>query len=184
MSKHPLEEIELILKIISHSLSSTNLIRPEDIDNILKILSNKKRRQMLFELAQGDEYVNELVEKLDYHPQSIIRHLTVLKDNNLISGKQRVISGPGRPRLYYTLDPDLAKVLHNTKKTNKSETCNVFPRLQFFLNRLNEPITHSELDEIIRLIEGIKTEHTQAINVCDEILKKIKTRIFEIEITD
>ncbi|MFX0209461.1 MAG: hypothetical protein ACFFDT_25985, partial [Candidatus Hodarchaeota archaeon] len=73
MSKDPLSEIELILKILSYQIENKNVLAMNEIDEILRLLANRTRRRMLFELAAGEGFVNELVKRLDDHPQSIIR---------------------------------------------------------------------------------------------------------------
>ena len=97
MNNNPNEEIELILKILSYQIESNKSINFQEIDKILHLLSNRTRRRMLVELAQEEGFVNDLVKRLNDHPQSIIRHLDVLKKQNLVIGKERQGEGPGRP---------------------------------------------------------------------------------------
>lgn len=185
MSRDPLNEIELILKILSYQIENSVLANDE-IDEILHLLSNRTRRRMLAELALGEGFVNELVKRLDDHPQSIIRHLEVLKKHNLVVGKLRPGSGRGRPRLYYTLFPEVAELIRKPRrKVPESEgihVCSSFPRFNTINKRLNEKISHSEQRIIISEVECIKKEHEMALQVCNEILEKVKERVKKIEV--
>ncbi|MFX1516554.1 MAG: ArsR/SmtB family transcription factor [Promethearchaeota archaeon] len=183
MSKDPLNEIELILKILSYQIENKSAFAMDEIDEILHLLANRTRRRMLAELALGEGFVNELVKRLDDHPQSIIRHLEVLKKHNLVVGKQRPGSGRGRPRLYYTLFPDVAELIRKpSREVSELHVCSSFPRLNTIKKRLDNNISHSEQRKIISEVESIKKEHEMALQVCNEILEKVKGRVKKIEV--
>ena len=158
----------------------------KEIDDILHLLANRTRRRMLFELAAGEGFVNELVKRLDDHPQSIIRHLEVLKKNNLVEGKKRPGSGRGRPRLYYKLFPELAELIRrkgkNMSELGESHTCSCFPRLNAIKRRLNDRISHSEQRKLISEVESVKKEHEIALQVCTKVLDQVKKRVKKIEV--
>jgi DNA-binding transcriptional ArsR family regulator len=181
-----LNDIELILKILSYQIENKNVFEMKEIDEILHVLGNKTRRRMLTELATGEGFVNELVKRLDDHPQSIIRHLEVLKKHNLIVGKERQGSGRGRPRLYYTLFPDLAELIREpgekSTKLNNAHLCSPFPRLNTIKKRLEDRISHSEQRKLIFEVEIIREEHEMAVKVCNEILENIKKKVKKIPI--
>ncbi len=186
MNRDPLNEIELILKILSYQIENKNISTTNEIDEILHLLANRTRRRMLAELAKGEGFVNELVRNLHDHPQSIIRHLEVLKKHNLIIGKERPGSGRGRPRLYYTLFPDVAELIGRTgddlPKSGKFFPCSSFPRLNTIKRRLDDRISHSEQRKIISEVEVMKKEHEMALLVCNEILESVKKRIKKIQV--
>ncbi|MFX0123773.1 MAG: ArsR/SmtB family transcription factor [Candidatus Hodarchaeota archaeon] len=186
MSRDPLNEIELILKILSYQIENKNALAIDEIDEILHLLANSTRRRMLTELALGEGFVNELVKRLDDHPQSIIRHLEVLKKHNLVVGKQRPGSGRGRPRLYYTLFPEVAELIRKPRKIASElgdfHVCSSFPRLNTIKKRLNDKISHSEQRKILSEVEAIKKEHEMALQVCNEILENVKKRVKRIEV--
>ncbi|MHA2202166.1 MAG: ArsR/SmtB family transcription factor [Candidatus Hodarchaeales archaeon] len=186
MSRDPLNEIELILKILSYQIENKSVLAIDEIDDILHLLANPTRRRMLTELALGEGFVNELVKRLDDHPQSIIRHLEVLKKHNLVFGKLRPGSGRGRPRLYYTLFPEVAELIRKPRrKISELEgihVCSSFPRLNTIKKRLNKKISHSEQRKIISEVENIKKEHAMALQECNEILEKVKERVKKIEV--
>ncbi|MFX1504488.1 MAG: ArsR/SmtB family transcription factor [Promethearchaeota archaeon] len=186
MSRDPLNEIELILKILSYQIENKNVLAIDEIDEILHLLANRTRRRMLAELALGEGFVNELVKRLDDHPQSIIRHLEVLKKHNLVVGKQRPGSGRGRPRLYYTLFPDVAELIRKPRRDiselGSNHVCSSFPRLNTIRKSLDKNISHSEQRKIISEVESIKKEHEMALQVCNEILEKVKGRVKKIDV--
>jgi predicted transcriptional regulator len=186
LKRDPLSDIELILKILSYQIENKNVLAMSEIDEILHVLANQTRRRMLSELASGEGFVNELVKKLDDHPQSIIRHLEVLKKHNLIVGKQRQGTGRGRPRLYYTLFPDLADLIRQTGddriKLYPDHTCSTFPKLNTIKKRINDSISHSEQRLLLSEVENMKKEHEMALEVCNEILEGIKKKVRKIPI--
>ena len=186
MSNDPIDEIELILKILSYQIESNKSLSFQEIDKILHLLSNRTRRRMLVELAEEEGFVNDLVNRLNDHPQSIIRHLEVLKKQNLVVGKERPSAGPGRPRLYYTLFPEVARFIRkddrDTAKTENFHNCSSFPRLNSIKNQLDNRISHSEQRRIVSEVEAIKTEHEMALHVCNEILDKLKKRVTKIKV--
>ena len=186
LSIDPLSEIELILKILSYQIENKNVLAIKEIDEILHLLANRTRRRMLVELAAGEGFVNELVKRLDDHPQSIIRHLEVLKRHNLVIGKERPRSGRGRPRLYYTLFPEVAELIKRTGKNSSKvggpNTCDCFPRLNAIKRLLEHRLSHSEQRKIVSEVESIKEEHQMALQVCNEILEKVKDIVKKIEV--
>ncbi len=188
MSENPIDEIELILKILSYQIESNKSVSLEEIDNILHLLSNRTRRRMLVELSEGESFVNDLIERLGDHPQSIIRHLNVLKKQNLVVSKERPREGPGRPRLYYTLFPGVAKFIRKSDDTMNDDlhlrACSSFPRLNTIKQQLkvNRRISHSEQRKIVSEVEIIKNEHEIALKVCTEILDAMKKKVTKIKI--
>ena len=186
MSNNPIDEIELILKILSYQIENNKSLKHKEIDNILHLLSNRTRRRMLAELAEEEGFVNDLVERLNDHPQSIIRHLDVLKKQNLVVGKERPRDGPGRPRLYYTLFPGVAKFIQKSDQGMKDlmqpHVCSSFPRLNSIKQQLNRRISHSDQRKIISEVEAIKKEHELALGVCNEILESMNKKVTKIKI--
>ncbi|MHA1225728.1 MAG: ArsR/SmtB family transcription factor [Candidatus Hodarchaeales archaeon] len=186
MEGDPMSEIELILKIISYTIENKGLASMEEIDEILHLLSNRTRRRMLVELADGESFVNDLVERLNDHPQSITRHLEVLKKHNLITGEERQKVGQrGRPRLYYTLFPDLAEVISSQRSSNKYKKeifCSSFPRLNAIKNQIQGRISHKEQKKFIEEVENLKYEHEQALELCNKILDELQKKVTKIRV--
>jgi predicted transcriptional regulator len=186
MDRDPISEIELILKILSYQIENKKYLAIDEIDEILHLLSNRTRRRMIVELASGEGFVNDLVERLNDHPQSIIRHLEVLKKHKLVVGEERHSSGRGRPRLYYTLFPEVADLISRSEnkvaKLNDPVLCSSFPRLNAIRKHLENRISHSDQRRIISEVESIKKEHEIALKVCNDILKKVKKKVTRITI--
>ena len=186
MNDNPNDEIELILKILSYQIESNKTLNFQEIDQILHLLSNRTRRRMLVELAQGEGFVNDLVKRLNDHPQSIIRHLDVLKKQNLVIGKERPREGPGRPRLYYTLFPGVEKFIQKPEtkeiRDHQSLICSSFPRFNTIKQQLHKRMSHSEQRQIVSEVEMIKKEHEMALEVCNDILATINKRVTKIKI--
>jgi predicted transcriptional regulator len=183
-----LSEIELILKVLSFKIENRGFLAVHEIDEILHLLANRTRRRMLTELATGEGFVNELVKRLDDHPQSIIRHLEVLKKHNLVKGEERRESPSrrGRPRLYYRVAPDVAAFIQRTKGGSSSQhqsRCSSFPRLNSIQKLLDEKaLSHSEQKKVVNEVKTFKKEHEIAVSVCDEILEKAEKRVTKIKI--
>lgn len=178
-----LSEIELILKVLSFKIENGGFLTVHEIDEVLHLLANRTRRRMLAELASGEGFVNELVRRLDDHPQSVIRHLEVLKKHNLVKGEERrgTPSRRGRPRLYYTLIPGIFQ--QPIGKTAKLRRSVCFPRLNTIQKLFDKKfLSHSEQKRIVKEVKSIKKEHEIAISVCDEILEKAEKKITKIEI--
>lgn len=186
MDNDPLNELKLILRILSYQIESKQYLDIDELDEILHLLSNRTRRRMLAELASGEGFVNELVKKLNDHPQSIIRHLEVLKKHNLVIGRERHGPGRGRPRLYYSLFPDVADIISGESKDSSKlaikSDCSSFPRLNTIRNQIKGRISHSEQKRIFSEVEAIKNEHQMALEVCNEILKTVKKKVTKIPI--
>ncbi|MFX0209462.1 MAG: hypothetical protein ACFFDT_25990, partial [Candidatus Hodarchaeota archaeon] len=113
-------------------------------------------------------------------------HLEVLKKHNLVIGKQRPGSGRGRPRLYYTLFPEVAELIQKTGKNmselRESDICSCFPRLNTIKRRINSSISHSEQRKIISEVKNMKKEHEMALQVCNEILEIVENKVKKIEV--
>jgi predicted transcriptional regulator len=186
LEKDPLSDIELILKILSYQIENKNIVAMKEIDEILHLLSNRTRRRMIAELAAGEGFVNELVQRLNDHPQSIVRHLEVLKKHKLVISKERQGTGRGRPRLYYTLFPELAQLISRpaeyTPNIRKKHICSSFPRINTIKKRLEGQISHSKQRKIISEVISIKKEHEMALQLCNEILKEVKKKVRKINI--
>ncbi len=187
MSDNPISELELILKILTYTIETKGIVTIEEIDEILHLLSNRTRRRMLSELATGEGFVNELVKRLDDHPQSITRHLEVLKKSKLITGQERPgIGRRGRPRLYYALFPDLAEIItrkpSSISESNEQYICSSFPRLNAIKNQLEGRITHNGQKKMISEVQNIKKEHENALELCSSILSQLNKKVTKIPI--
>ncbi len=77
-----------------------------NIDDILKILSNTYRREILRLLSTEDRYAYELAKILKITPRAITKHLEQLKEYGLVEAHMKK-SNIGPSREYYTLNRGL-----------------------------------------------------------------------------
>ena len=192
MSNDPFEELDLIMRLLSCRLSQfTKKERMATdfetlFDELLHLLSHRTRRRMLSELSKTNLFVNEIVERLNEHPQSIVRHLRTLRDMDMIFPDTRVTKGhKGRPRTYYALQPAVRHALTEIEKTDKispqsdDNVALLFPRLQVLKNRLVRATKPSELKKLAQDIENLLKTYQKAIEECERIkidaLSKIKS---------
>lgn len=77
-----------------------------NIDDVLKILSNTYRRKILRLLSTEDRYAYELAKILKITPRAITKHLEQLKEYGLVNAQMRR-SAIGPSREYYTLNRGL-----------------------------------------------------------------------------
>ncbi|MCK4756848.1 MAG: helix-turn-helix domain-containing protein [Thermoplasmata archaeon] len=72
-----------------------------DLDTILAVVSNPVRRSILRKLAREMHYPLQLSRELNISQQSIMKHLKVLEDNNLVMVVVQKSGTGGPPRKYY-----------------------------------------------------------------------------------
>lgn len=72
-----------------------------DLDTILAIVSNPVRRSILRKLAREMHYPLQLSRELNISQQSIMKHLKVLEDNDLVMVVVQKSGTGGPPRKYY-----------------------------------------------------------------------------------
>lgn len=77
------------------------------IQQTLLALSDPTRRQILKLLRRGDKTAGEISERFDVSPPAISRHLTVLKEAQLVSSRR-----DGK-FIYYSLTLDLIEELRD-----------------------------------------------------------------------
>lgn len=75
-------------------------------DEMLKILGNETRRDILQMLASSPCYVSQLSEELNIGQKAIIQHLEIMHTAGILSSRIEKIE-KGRPRKYYNIQRDL-----------------------------------------------------------------------------
>lgn len=58
-------------------------------ERVCSALSDTTRIMILYLLAEGDLYVNEIAEALDAPQSTISRHLKILRDRNLVTAERQ-----------------------------------------------------------------------------------------------
>ncbi|MEE8359237.1 MAG: ArsR family transcriptional regulator [Candidatus Hydrothermarchaeales archaeon] len=74
-------------------------------DEMLKILGNETRRDILQMLATSPCYVSQLSEELHIGQKAIIQHLELMRTAGILASRYQKIE-KGRPRKYFTITRD------------------------------------------------------------------------------
>lgn len=72
------------------------------MENLLVVVSNPTRRQILEHLAREPHYALQLAKKIDVSQQAVMKHLATLEEAGIVNTKD-VPSPEGPPRRYYML---------------------------------------------------------------------------------
>ena len=81
-----------------------------DLDTLLAIIGNPTRRQILRKLVKEDHYPLQLSKELSISQQSIMKHLQVLEEAELVKSVFRK-SDTGPPRKFYVATQSLTIVI-------------------------------------------------------------------------
>ncbi len=76
------------------------------IGELLEVLGNSTRREILFLLSERPRFVSELADRLHIGRKAIIDHLRMLERAGLVESVQKPLS-QGRPRKYYEIRKEL-----------------------------------------------------------------------------
>ncbi|MFX1512391.1 MAG: ArsR/SmtB family transcription factor [Promethearchaeota archaeon] len=195
MSNDLFEELDLIMRLLSCQLNQVSEKgKPTTdldvvFDELLHLLSHRTRRRMLSELAKTNLFVNEIVERLNEHPQSIIRHLRTLREKNMIVPDVRINKGhKGRPRTYYSLRPVVRQALTEVEKDESIPTqidddiALLFPRLQVLKSRLRETTKPSELKKLALDAENLLKTYQKATEECQQLQSEALSKIKQIKV--
>ena len=79
-----------------------------DLDNLLDILGNSYRRQMLRLLSARKLYPQQLAEILGITPSAVIKHLKVMEEADVVKKEEEKRIKGGRPLQYYYVDKNIA----------------------------------------------------------------------------
>ncbi|MFX1251025.1 MAG: ArsR/SmtB family transcription factor [Promethearchaeota archaeon] len=185
----PFEELDLLLRIISFQIRKLSQNEVQDpnisLDNLLWIFSNPTRRKILTRLAVEEAYVNQLIEELNQHPQTVVRQLAELRKEDLVRERQIHQDGKGRPRVYYRIITQLAsnKELPHHKEDKasvpqKTSPSLLFPRLNYLKQQLRFTDSPKHLKQLIAEINSSIHAHQEAIKeytlLKDEAMSKTK----------
>ncbi|MFQ6137185.1 MAG: ArsR/SmtB family transcription factor [Candidatus Hydrothermarchaeales archaeon] len=75
-------------------------------EDILNILGNETRREILQMLSHSPCYVSQLSEELNIGQKAIIQHLELMRAAGILQSRNEKVE-KGRPRKYYTISRDL-----------------------------------------------------------------------------
>lgn len=134
-----------------------------NIDTMLAIVGNPTRRQILRKLSKESHYPLQLSRELNISQQSIMKHLAVLEDNDLVVSIIQKSDSGGPPRKYYTATKRLSIII------------DIAPTVFHEEFRLLEPVTDSDVKELLDM-EMNNSNRT----VEKRRLMELTARIYEI----
>jgi ArsR family transcriptional regulator len=82
-----------------------------DLDTILAVIGNPTRRRILRKLVKEEHYPLQLSRELSVSQQSIMKHLEVLEQNELVTSVYEKSDSGGPPRRYYTATKNLTIII-------------------------------------------------------------------------
>ena len=93
--------------------------------DLLKVLSNPVRIQILDALRTGERSVNDMAESLEMEPSSISQQLAVLRSRNLVTSRKQ-----GNFVFYSIRDPAIFKILDAALEVFNNHLVNVRDALE------------------------------------------------------
>ncbi|MHA1229673.1 MAG: ArsR/SmtB family transcription factor [Candidatus Helarchaeota archaeon] len=173
----------------------------ERAKELLSILGNETRIEILRLLSQKQCYVSEISRELDVGQQAILRHLKLLSEFKFLDSFEEEIEdenrGRGRKRKYYTIadefpfklsirfsDERFEIKLEEESDKDKLKECSkileTWPGLQYYKKELelinNIKNNFEKLRHVIDLIERLEKEknyHELAIQYIDDLLAEL-----------
>lgn len=134
-----------------------------EIDQVLEIVSNKYRREILRYLTIEDRYAFELSKLLEISQRAVTKHLKSLKDANLVySEKKKSKIGPVREYfslnkaviLSFTVAPNLFRASIRALNEDEDTRDQITPSMQ--LGKSEEPTFDKLFDEGMRILPEIR----------------------------
>jgi ArsR family transcriptional regulator len=172
------------------------------MEEILDMLGNETRREILQLLSERPCYVSELSQVLNIGQKAIIEHLELMREAGILEPRFKKIV-KGRPRKYYEIKrdvileikiaPDFFTVETLLPKINE-EILHTLPKLKRITERL-EDIYELEGEEKIRELEQVYEElHSERKNIVEarkiveylmsQIKNEIKNEMIEEEMKE
>ena len=134
-----------------------------EIDQVLEILSNKYRREILRYLTIDDRYAFELSKLLEISQRAVTKHLKSLRDANLVSSKKKKSKiGPAREYfslnkaviLSFTVGANLFRASIRSLNEDDIMRDQITPSLQ--LGKSKEPTFNELFEEGMKLLPEIR----------------------------
>ncbi|MEE8402441.1 MAG: ArsR family transcriptional regulator [Candidatus Hydrothermarchaeaceae archaeon] len=157
-------------------------------EELLNMLGNETRREILQMLSERPCYVTELSQELDIGQKAIIEHLSLMHGAGIIESKFEKIK-KGRPRKYFIISKDVMLEVwigtdtFNVKTSSISideEILDSLPGLKKITQRLEElsgldsSESIAELREIYRELEDEKENISQAKQIIECLQGRIR----------
>lgn len=158
------------------------------IAELLDMLGNETRREILQMLSERPYYVTEISQELDIGQKAIIEHLSLMRGAGMIKSKFEKVK-KGRPRKYYLISKDVMLEVWIGTDTFNAKTSSIsidqeildsMPKLKKIAERLDELSNPSdreniaELRKIYKELENEKENISQAKRVIECIQGRIR----------
>lgn len=161
------------------------------IEELLNMLGNETRREILQMLSERPYYVSELSQELDIGQKAIIEHLSLMRGAGIIKSKFEKIK-KGRPRKYYIISKDVMLEVWIGTDTFNAKTSSIsidkdildsLPKLKKITERLDElsgprgSDNIAELRKIYKELENEKENISQAKRIIECIQGRIRSEL-------
>jgi len=161
------------------------------IEELLNMLGNETRREILQMLSERPYYVTELSQELDIGQKAIIEHLSLMRGAGIIKSKFEKIK-KGRPRKYYIISKDVMLEVWIGTDTFNAKTSSIsidkdildsLPKLKKITERLDElsgprgSDNIAELRKIYKELENEKENISQAKRIIECIQGRIRSEL-------
>jgi ArsR family transcriptional regulator len=116
------------------------------LEDILNILGNETRREILQMLSESPCYISQISQELNIGQKAIIEHLELMRGVGIIDAKTKKIE-KGRPRKYYGISQDFTLEINISPSffdmgiispTVNEELLNTFPNLKKITEEIEE----------------------------------------------
>lgn len=158
------------------------------LEEILNMLGNETRREILQLLSERPCYVSQLSQELNIGQKAIIEHLELMRRIGILDTKFRKIE-KGRPRKYYGITKEVLleiKIGHDSfniatlSPSLDKELLKTLPKLKQITEKL-EAISEIKGEEKIRALENIYEELLSERENLDEAKKIIEYLLGQIK---
>ncbi len=142
-----------------------------DLDTMLAIIGNPTRRLILRKLAREMHYPLQLSKELKISQQSIMKHLSILEEHELVASSMQKSDSGGPPRKYFTATKRFSIIIDITPSVFNEEI------------RLMEPIVDSETRVLadISLDDEKKTAEKAKLMDLALLINELNSRIKLVE---
>jgi ArsR family transcriptional regulator len=157
------------------------------LEEILNLLGNETRREILQLLSERPCYVSQLSQELNVGQKAIIEHLELMRRVGILDTEFRKIE-KGRPRKYYGISKEVIleiKIGHDSFNIASlspeldMELLEAMPKLKHLTERL-KAVSELEGEEKIRELEKIHEELLKERESLDEARKIIEYLLGQI----
>jgi len=173
-------------------------LNDEDLDELLKVLSNPTRRKILAKLVQERHYPLQLSKELRISQQAITKHLRVMEEYGVVESVS-VRSGEGPPRKLYktsrhfmvtiSMEPKMFDARGRTGKLGTSaEPCEEIERLEKVFKEILHTQNYKDrvrklgrlLESTEREVEELDERRASLLQLKSQILREASSLIMDL----